>query len=152
MSIVTKATNIHGTAIVIGTSGILFVGPSGAGKSSLARDCLQAAEQAGRYCALVADDQVFIETANGRIIAKRPPTTAGLIEIRHTGIARIDSIEAAVLHFVVLVVERENEGRLPPDEETYALPNGLYLPLLRIARDTTYPLKIIDDMKPNMIH
>lgn len=152
MSIVTKATNLHGTAIVIGTSGILFVGPSGAGKSSLARDCLHAAEQAGRYCALIADDQVFIEAANGQVIAKRPSATAGLIEIRHTGIARIDSIEAAVLHLAILVVERQNADRLPPDEETYALPEGLHLPLLRIARDTTSPLKIIDDMMPKLIH
>ncbi|MEB2845265.1 HPr kinase/phosphorylase [Rhizobiales bacterium RZME27] len=148
MSIVTKSTNLHGTAIVIGTSGFLFVAPSGVGKSSLALDCLQAAQQAGQYCALIADDQVFIDVANGQVIARRPSATAGLIEIRHTGIARTDSIEAAVLHLVIQVVERQKADRLPPDEETYALPTGHHLPLLRIARDTTSPLKIIDYMKP----
>lgn len=152
MSSVSKATNLHGTAIVIGTSGLLFIGPSGSGKSSLALNCLQTAQQAGQYCALIADDQVFIEDAHGQVVARRPSTTAGLIEIRHTGIAHIGSIEAAVLHLAIMIVEPQRANRLPPDEETYALPIGLHLPLLRIAYNTTFPLKIIASMKPDMIH
>ncbi|MGI2036033.1 HPr kinase/phosphorylase [Rhizobium panacihumi] len=148
----TKATNVHGTAIVIGTSGFLFVGPSGAGKSLLALTCIEAAQHAGQYFALIADDQVFIEEAHGQIIATRPSATSGLIEIRHSGIANIISIDASVLHLAILVVERQKEDRLPPDEETYALPNGLHLPLVRIAGDATFPLKIITSMKPDLIH
>lgn len=152
MSTVTKAINVHGTAIVVGTCGLVFIGPSGAGKSSLALNCLCAAQQAGQYCALIADDQFFVEEANGQVIAKRPVPTAGLIEIRHTGIAKITSIEAAVLHLAILVVDRKKADRLPAGQETYPLPNGLHLPLLHIAANTTSPLKIISSMKPDLIH
>ena len=64
-----KATNIHGTAIVIGKTGLLFLGPSGSGKSSLAFACLAAAKPLGLSAALVADDQVFITQRDGATIA-----------------------------------------------------------------------------------
>ena len=33
----THPVNVHATAIVIGTTGLLFTGPSGSGKSAIAR-------------------------------------------------------------------------------------------------------------------
>jgi len=146
-----KAINIHGTAIAIGTRGLLFVGPSGAGKSSLALNCLESARRDGQFAALIADDQVFLNNANGQVVATRPPSTAGLIEIRHSGIATIDSIEAAIIHLVILVVDRQNAERLPPDDEAYDLPIGLSLPLLRISHDTPSPLTAIIGLRPDLI-
>lgn len=148
----TNPINIHGTAIVIGTSGLLFIGPSGAGKSSLALNCLQAARHAGQFCALIADDQVFVENTSGLTIARRPSTIIDLIEIRYSGIAQIHSIQAAVLYLAIMAVEPQSACRLPPQEEIYALPTGLHLPLLRMARDTVFPLAIIAAMRPDLIH
>lgn len=145
-------TNLHATAIVIGTRGVLFLGSSGSGKSSLALRCLEAARLAGQFSALIADDQVFIENGNGKVIARRPAATAGMIEVRHSGIARIDSIEAAILHLAVLVVDHDAADRLPPDGETYTLPFGLQLPLLRMVSDVSAPLSAIAGLGHDLIH
>ena len=45
--------NVHGTAIVIGTAGLLFIGPSGTGKSAVALHCIEAARARGLFAALV---------------------------------------------------------------------------------------------------
>ncbi|MGE7370487.1 HPr kinase/phosphorylase [Neorhizobium sp. NPDC001467] len=136
-------TNLHATAIVIGTGGVLFLGPSGAGKSSLAFSCMAAAGQAQVFTALIADDQVFVEDISGHVVAKRPSSIAGLIEIRHSGIARVDSIDAAVIHLAVLIVDRAHADRLPTAEAVWRLPIGLDLPLLHMAADAPAPFSIL---------
>ena len=89
-----EAVNIHGTAIAVGTAGLLFLGPSGIGKSSLAFACLASAKQLGLPSALIADDRVLVSRRDGTVIAECPPSIAGLIEIRGTGILTIGSIPA----------------------------------------------------------
>lgn len=143
--------NLHATAIVIGTRGILFVGPSGAGKSLLALACIEAAHHAGQFSALIADDQIFIENAGGYPVANRPPSTANLIEIRHSGIGRLASIDAAILHVAVMVVDRSEAERLPPEEETFRLAIGLDLPLLRMPAETLAPLSVLAAMLPETV-
>ncbi|MGF9566361.1 HPr kinase/phosphorylase [Neorhizobium sp. JUb45] len=145
----TLLSNLHATAIVIGTRGILFLGPSGAGKSMLALACIDAARQAGQFSALIADDQVFLENANGCTIVKRPPATAGLLEIRHSGIVSLASVDAAVLHMAVRIVERNDAERMPPAFETYSLPSGLELPLIRVAADALAPLAVLAALAPD---
>ena len=54
-----RAVNVHGTAIVIGTTGLIFVGPSGSGKTAAALHCIGRAGAHGLFSALVADDQVL---------------------------------------------------------------------------------------------
>ena len=90
--------NIHATAIVIGTTGILFVGPSGAGKSSAALQCIYEARMRGLSAALVSDDQVLVSEEDGRLIARAPASIAGLIEVRGAGIVRMETVGEAVLH------------------------------------------------------
>lgn len=148
----TLPSNLHATAIVIGTRGILFLGPSGAGKSLLALACIDAARQAGQFSALIADDQVFLENANGRIIAKRPPAIAGMLEIRHSGIVTLADVDAAVLHMAVSIVKRNDAERLPPDLETYTLPSGLELPLIRVAADALAPLAVLTALTHDSAH
>lgn len=43
--------NVHGTAIVLGTTGLLITGPSGSGKSALALSCLSEVRHRGRFAA-----------------------------------------------------------------------------------------------------
>ena len=63
----TAAPNVHGTAIVIGTTGLLFLGPSGTGKSAVALHCIGQARAQGVFAALVSDDQVLLGDAGGRL-------------------------------------------------------------------------------------
>ena len=141
-------TNVHGTVIRIGATGLIFVGPSGAGKSMLAFLTLTAALRRGHDAALVADDQVFVEQRDGRILARRPDATAGLIEIRGTGIATLPSVPSAVLTQAIRPVDLATSDRLPPENERHALLPGLDLPLLRIDRHCPDPLAVIAAFLP----
>lgn len=126
------ATNVHGTAIVIGTTGLLFVGPSGAGKSSAALHCLDQARLRGLFAALVGDDQVFVSIEGGRALARRPQPIAGLAELRGAGIVRVPAIEAAVLNRAVAPIAPPFAERLPPEGETAEILPRIRLPLTRL--------------------
>jgi serine kinase of HPr protein (carbohydrate metabolism regulator) len=127
-----QGANSHATAIVLGSRGFLFVGPSGCGKSSTALSCLAAAEARGVFSALVADDQVFLTRVNSRLIATRPSSIAGLAELRGGGIVTLPSLASAVIDCAVLPIRNHQEERLPPEGETYGLPDGGTLPLIRL--------------------
>ena len=124
--------NIHATAIMIGTTGILFVGPSGAGKSSAALQCIYEARMRGLSAALVSDDQVLVSEEDGRLIARAPASIAGLIEVRGAGIVRMETVGGAVLHRAVRPIAPPFAERLPPDGETAEILPGRFLPLTRL--------------------
>lgn len=126
------STNIHATAIVIESRGLLFIGPSGSGKSSTALSCLIAARDLGLFAALVADDQVFVSTVNGRVIARRPDSIAGLAELRGAGIVPVPSLPSAVIDCAILPVTPPFTERIPPEKESHVLPDSSSLPLLRL--------------------
>lgn len=136
--------NIHATAIVTGTIGLLFTGASGAGKSALAFACLAEARQLGLFAALVSDDRVIVTVHGGRLIAHRPPQIRDLIELRHGGIASIGSVPAALMHYAVLPVDASVAARLPPEEETLRIGDGAELPLIRIPRTIPAPYAFLD--------
>lgn len=129
-SLKARPPNIHATALVVGETGILIQGPAGSGKSRLAAGFIQAAGAAGRFAALVADDQVLIRAAGGRIVALAPEPTEGLFEIRGAGIVRVPFLRRAVMHIAVAVGEVSAAGRLPDPALRSELIDGLSLPLL----------------------
>lgn len=126
------AVNLHATAVVLGTNGFLFVGPSGSGKTTVALSCMAEAKRCGLFSALVADDQVFISVTNGRVMARRPASIAGLAEIRGASIVTVETTPVAVMDFAVLPLKSPFEFRLPPENEVFRLPSGDFLPLLRL--------------------
>lgn len=128
----TAGVNVHGTAIVIGTTGLLFVGPSGAGKSAVALHCIGEACARGLFAALVSDDQVLVSEAGGRLVARAPASIAGLAELRGAGIVTVDTVEAAVLRRAIRPVEPPFAERLPPEEETVDILPSRPLPLTRL--------------------
>lgn len=144
------AGNIHATAIVVGTTGMLFIGPSGCGKSALALACLGSARRAGHFSALVADDQVFITLHNGKVVANRPDTIAGLIEVRACGIACMESLAAAVMHCVVRTVDIATAERLPAQDQRYQVVEGVFLPLATLPADAPDPLAILAATVPSL--
>ncbi|MDH4440537.1 MAG: HPr kinase/phosphorylase [Rhizobium sp.] len=135
--------NIHGTAIVVDGTGLLFIGPSGSGKSALAFDCLAEAGLRGSSCALVADDQVFVYRRDGQVVAQRPEAIRGLIELRYSGIVTLESVEMTELHFAILPVHPEESARLPPEAERHLLAGDITLPVIRVPSWTRFPLALI---------
>ncbi|MCR6502973.1 HPr kinase/phosphorylase [Shinella sp. CPCC 101442] len=128
----TNPANVHATAIVIGTTGLLFTGPSGAGKSAIALHCVEEARARGVFAAVVSDDQVLVSEASGRLVARAPKSIAGLAEVRGAGIVSVEAIEAAVLHRAVRLLEARFEERLPPEEERLEVLPDRFLPLTRL--------------------
>jgi serine kinase of HPr protein (carbohydrate metabolism regulator) len=142
--------NIHGTAIVIGTTGLLFLGPSGWGKSMLAFTCLTQAKRLHLFSALVADDQVFLSRKNSQIIADCPPALAGLIELRGTGIVHHSHISQAILHYAVLPGSAAGAARLPPENETVTIGSDFTLPAIRLLANVPEPLAILMAKAPDI--
>ena len=136
----TGRINIHATAIVIATRGFLFVGPAGSGKSMLAFACLASARRMGLFSALVSDDQVFVSRHGDHILAERPDTIAGLIELRGTGIAETNSIPSALLNYAVLPVRLKDADRLPAENERFEVFDDALLPLVRLPVEAPDPL------------
>ncbi|MCX8999465.1 HPr kinase/phosphorylase [Rhizobiaceae bacterium BDR2-2] len=144
------SSNVHATAIVVATTGLLFTGPSGSGKSTLAFTCMAAARRAGLFSALIADDQVFLDVVNGRVLARRPQAIAGLMEFRGTGIAEIESLPQALIHAAVRIVNVGESDRLPPENERFAVGGTVSLPLLRLAATTPDPLAVLCAFWPDL--
>lgn len=131
--------NIHATAIVVGTTGLLFTGPSGSGKSELAFSFLAGARRLGLFHALIADDQIFVSNRNGRVLAERPDSIAGLLELRHSGLVSMKSIPAALMSYAITPVADRTSERLPPENEVFTLRCDLRLPLFRIPLGSHEP-------------
>lgn len=145
-----RAPNVHATAIVAGTTGIMFVGSSGCGKSELAFAVLTAAQRAGLFAAIVADDQVFLETVNGHVLARRPASIANLMEFRGTGIGHVKSLPQALMHVVVRPVNPAENDRLPPEDERFAVDGGISLPLVRLPVTVADPFAILSVFYPEL--
>ena len=135
-----RGRNIHGTAVVIATTGLVFVGPSGAGKSMVAHACLGQAEQRGLFARLVADDQIFVTVEHGQVLAQRPDSIRGQMELRGSGIVTLPSLGRARLDHAVMVCDPALLERLPPEEECFEILPDVLLPLVRISASAPDPL------------
>lgn len=139
----TVQANVHATAIVVGTTGLLFIGPSGAGKSSLAFACMADARRRQQFAALVSDDRVIVSLHSDRLIASGPESIKGLLELRYGGIVTVPHIGAAVLDYAILPVAGDEAERLPPDGEMVDVLPHCRLPGIRVPRDIGEPLAAI---------
>lgn len=129
--------NLHGTALVIGETGLLIIGESGAGKSSLALALIEAARTQGLFCALVSDDRVLIEAQGQRVLARSHPIVAGQIEARGAGIIALPHVQSAAID--ALIVLADAPARMPEADESPLA--GLSLPTLRVRRDVDLSAK-----------
>ncbi len=108
---------IHGTCLAIGKDGVLLLGAPGSGKSDLALRLIDAAGMGlsgvARGARLVADDQVAVRRADGRLIASAPQALAGKMEIRGIGIVAIAPQAHATLRLAVRLTPAAEIERLP---------------------------------------
>ena len=116
----TENLQVHGTAVLLGSTGVLLRGPSGAGKSVLALALLDRWEGRGEDAFLVADDRVDIALQAERLVMRVPPPLAGLIELRGRGIVsrpyrdgvRLDLLIDLVPDFIRMLEEDELNAQL----------------------------------------
>jgi HPr kinase/phosphorylase len=125
------AATIHASAVLVGAWAVLVRGPAGSGKSRLTLALLDCA-RAGSipFARLVADDRVYVEAVNGRLLARPPDALAGLIEVRGLGLRRLPSEPVAR---VALVVDLAADGdeRLPSAQHVTI--EGVAIPRLAVA-------------------
>lgn len=127
-----NAIHYHATALVVGTTGFLVTGPSGSGKSALALRLISKANAKGLFARLVADDQVLLEPVGGRLVVHVPPSIAGLVECRGSGVFPVPYLDRARLHIALAPGAPKGADRVPPaDEELEPVP-GLKLPVIRL--------------------
>lgn len=123
-----EGSNIHATAVVIGTRGVLIAGPSGSGKTMLALELVRRAQAACRFGRLVADDRVWVAANAGRLLCRAPREIAGLAEVRGFRPAPVPHVGAAVIDLLVRLVPAAQAPRMADDAaETIA---GCDLPRL----------------------
>jgi len=120
---------IHGSAALIGETGVLIRGASGCGKSTLLLDLL-AADPRGTH--LVADDRVIVTAINGRLLADAPAAIAGLVEMRGVGLLKRSYVAPILIRLIVDLKARESCVRLPEVDETRIELAGVILPYLRL--------------------
>jgi serine kinase of HPr protein (carbohydrate metabolism regulator) len=125
------ATNRHATALVLGDRGLLVSGASGAGKTTLALALVSRARLAQSHAAFVSDDQVLLEAASGRLIARAPASIAGLAERRGAGPLAVAHVASAVIDGLVELVSPEQAPRL--EGQPWKAILGVRLPRLRLA-------------------
>ncbi|MBB4351431.1 MULTISPECIES: HPr kinase/phosphorylase [Rhizobiaceae] len=140
--------NVHGTAIVVGERGLIFIGPSGVGKSMMAFTCLAIARRAKAFSALISDDQVFLTQQQERIVATCPPSISGLMELRGSGIVRMDHVGSAPLDLAIQLVPVSEAERLPPENESWQIGDIGSLPLVKMANNVADPLAVIGGLLP----
>jgi serine kinase of HPr protein (carbohydrate metabolism regulator) len=107
---------IHATCVAINGKAVLLTGPPGSGKSDLALRLIDGG------AALVADDQTLLQSRNGVLTASAPASIAGMIELRHVGLIRMEALDSApVVLTVDLASSSEALERLPEPDVVFLL-------------------------------
>lgn len=98
---------LHASCVAVTGRGLLILGPSGVGKSALALQMMALGAD------LVADDQTLISVETGRLVARAPVATSGLIEARYIGLLNAPAVASAEVVLAIDLAHTETE-RLPP--------------------------------------
>lgn len=146
---------VHATCFVIDGQGVLLRGASGAGKSRLALHFIETAPARGRQARLVGDDRIYLEPAEGRLIASVPSTIAGLIErrtagLRDAGIERIDWQPSAPVSLVVDILDDDAEIVIPSKKIRHIRLKGVDLAYLPVPGDFQRAVALIEAILPQL--
>jgi HPr kinase/phosphorylase len=130
---VNAGPTLHASAVLVGAHALLIRGPAGSGKSRLVLGLIQAAAGGQLvFARLVADDRVHVEVVHGRLIARPPPSLAGLLEVRGLGIQQLQYEPMAVISSVV-DLDVAAPPRLPDAAEAQTDVAGVPIPRLAVG-------------------
>ncbi|MER0239936.1 hypothetical protein [Fulvimarina sp. MAC8] len=107
--------NVHGTALIVGTAGILIRGPAQSGKTSLCISLLRRAGSISQNAYLIADDRVDLERTDEAIVMVAPRSIKGLVEIAGVGIVPEETAESAQLSLIIDLIASEGRRRMPDE-------------------------------------
>ena len=127
-----RALNHHACALEINEIGIIIKGKSGSGKTSLMLGLLEHAKLEKLNALLIADDQVFLNVDDEKLIASAPENTAGLVELRGYGILKTPHKKSCEIKVVINILQDEKIERMP-DEKHYPF-ETLRLPLIEVPQ------------------
>jgi HPr kinase/phosphorylase len=116
-------TMVHGSAVAIGSLGVLIVGPSGSGKSDLVLRLID------RGAKLISDDILHIDSADGGPLLAYAPSIAGKIEVRGIGICSVEYEVSAPLRLVVACAK--DVDRMPAEDMRTTIADFL-VPLVKL--------------------
>src|SRR5262249_14097409 len=106
---------------------------SGSGKTRLALALIAETRRCGHFASLIGDDRIGLESAPDGLIMHPHPQTQGQAEQRGLGIVDYAYEPAAVLHYVIDLVDISTISRMPtPDELTISL-KGRQVPRLKVG-------------------
>jgi serine kinase of HPr protein (carbohydrate metabolism regulator) len=129
-----SSESLHSSTVALEGRAVIISGPSGSGKSDLALRLLD------RGFTLVSDDQTFLRTDDGRLIATSPPTIRGKLEIRGIGIVEVPCVDDVP---VALFVELTSDMQRMPDDSRERLLLGVRVPLISVdAMTASAPSKV----------
>lgn len=136
------ADNYHASAVLVGDRGVLVAGASGSGKTELCLALLDHCRLWGELARLVCDDQVFLSTAGGRLIATAPESISGLVEVRGLAPRPIPTEPRMVVDLFVQLVPPPQSPRFA-EERTQELA-GCLVPRLDLpANDARHAVTAI---------
>ena len=128
----TSTENIHGTGVLLGTTGVLLRGAPGSGKSVLALLLLDEFAARGEPALLVGDDRVDIETIGGTLFMHGPEAIRGMIELRGRGIINRPHTMDARVDLVVDLVEAME--RMPEEASLVTALSGVTIARCPVPR------------------
>ncbi|MBO6540145.1 MAG: HPr kinase/phosphatase C-terminal domain-containing protein [Rhizobiaceae bacterium] len=127
--------NLHASAVVVGDRGVIVTGPSGSGKTMLCMALLDFGAQSGVPVHMLGDDQLFLKSHAGRLVATAPESITGLVEIRGFRPSRIAAERSAVVDLLIRLVPPQEAPRLSDGGfETLA---GVTIPALQLPQRNT---------------
>jgi len=129
-----RLANHHATVIEVDGIGILIEGRSGAGKTSLALGLIEHFKTNEKSACLVGDDQVLVDVriTDGKqiLMAFRPDSIAGKVEVRGFGIIDVASKANCKIDLGVKLIPDEKVERMP--EAKYCHRRNIRLPYLEV--------------------
>jgi serine kinase of HPr protein (carbohydrate metabolism regulator) len=129
-----SAETLHASTVASNGRAVVISGPSGSGKSDLALRMFD------RGFGLVSDDQTILRRDGDRLIAAAPPTIAGKLEVRGSGIVDIDQVDDVP---VALIVELTSEIERMPYDDNARLILGVRIPVITVdAMTASAPSKV----------
>jgi HPr kinase/phosphorylase len=95
---------------------------------------------------LVSDDQTLLSIENEKLIAKPPPSIAGLLEIHGVGLVRVPYRRRAV---ITTVLQLDDSVERLPEPKTYSI-LGITLPLFTLpAQNSDLDLITLSSVYPS---